>query len=167
MAFGLLFLWSLWAYAFQGLLGSSGAVGLAVPDLGLVLVVVLSGRLEGARAWAAVLLLAAARISLSGDPPIAVFAGLLFIFGAARWFRRTLDLERPIPIGVFSGAAAVAFMLWLEIAQEARLAGAGVFPELTAADLWCVALATGLVGLGLGRSLTRLPGLGPLMRRNA
>ena len=94
LAWVLLLVWSTWLLALQGLL-AAGPRGSWTPDLGLVLLLGLGPRLRGRRIVPAVLIVAAARIALSSDPPLAVLVGYWGALGAATWLRDVLEIDHP------------------------------------------------------------------------
>jgi len=161
VSWALFFLWSLWLMA---LTGWAAGVGSFAPDLALVLLLALESRRPGHRAFAAALLVAAARVALSTDAPLAVVAGYLGAVGGVGLARRVFEVDGPLSRAVFTGLAALGLSFWWRSARWIDLASEGIqlAPPTPA---WETALASGLTMLVFSRVLLALPGLSPFFRK--
>ncbi|MEQ1895039.1 MAG: hypothetical protein ABL998_21065 [Planctomycetota bacterium] len=162
LAFGLFFLYAVWAVALSGLLASTHGLGGFVPDLGLVLLFAWAARLRGSRAPLAALLLALARASFSADPPLAVAAAELTAVGLFLALGAGLEVDRAFLRAFLCGVGAWLSSLLLVSARSLALAGDTL--PLSGQALLPGALATGLACLVLAPLATRLAGLAPLAK---
>lgn len=157
----LLVLWGAWLFAVQGLLGAMPAVGLWVPDFGLLLLFSIDGRTGRREARGAALAIALCRISFSTDPPLAVLAGYLgavWFFGA---LREILEIDRPLPRALLAGVvASVLTIFWVLCRQLALPSESVLLPP--AETVWKGAATTAALALLFLPLFARLPGLSPL-----
>jgi len=161
LAWGLFFLYALWATALSGLC-ATGPLGAFAPDLGLVLLFAWAARLPGSRAPLAALCVALARSAFSADPPLALAASQLTALGLFSALGAGLEVDRAVLRAVLCAAAA-----WLSalLLVGARALALGAEAALVADHpLWPGALATGLACLVLAPLAARLAGLSPLAR---
>ena len=158
----LFFFWSTWLFAVTGWL-ASGPLGAFAPDLGLVLLMSLERKHPGHRAFVAATLVAAARIALSTDAPLAILAGYLGVAGGVGLLRRAVELDRSVSRGILTALLALALSFWWRSARWVVLASDGIELQ-TPAPEWRGAVATGLVTLIGARLFLRLPGLSPFAR---
>lgn len=162
LAWGLFFLYAVWAVALSGLCSSRHVLGAWVPDLGLVLLFAWAARLRGSRAPLAALLVALARASFSGDPPLAVAAAMLSAVGLFLALGAGLEVDRALLRAFLCGVGAWLSSLLLVAARTLALAGDPVY--LSGQALWPGALATALACLLLAPLAARLAGLAPLAK---
>jgi len=121
MAWILLAVWAAWGFALQGELARSGILGAQVPELGLVLLLALSGRAPRGRVLLAASLLALARAASSGDPLLVCFSAYLAAAGTLLLLRDVLDVERPLLRLLIGGALAVGLCSWLALCHSLRM----------------------------------------------
>lgn len=155
--------WSAWLFALQGLCASSERLGPWTPDLGLVFLLALEGRLTRPGARALALLIAAARIAVGTDPPIAVVVGYLGIVGLASWLRSMVEIDNALPRTLIAFCATLALASYWQVCQGIALAGE--VPLVDPLVLWPHLVGTALSALVLAPFLARLPGISPLWRR--
>jgi hypothetical protein len=150
--------WCAWLIALQGVLGATPSIGFWAPDLGLLLLFALDGRVSPREARRAAILVALTRIAFSTDPPLAILAGYLgavWFFGA---LRRIVEVDRPLPRALFAGIVApVLAAFWILSRRLALSSEAALFPA--AEIFWKGALSTALLALLVLPLLARLPGL--------
>jgi hypothetical protein len=162
-AFGLYFLYALWAAALQGSLAAPRHLGDWAPDLGLLLLFPWASRLRGARGPLAALLVALARASFSAEPPAALAANALGALGLFAVLRGALEVDRSLPRALLCGLCA-----WLsaQLLVAARTTSLGA-PAVSLGDvrLWPGALLTALLCLLAAPLVVHLPGLAPLARQ--
>jgi len=157
-------LWSTWLFALQGWWAAGRAPGGLVPDLGVVLLLGIAARTDGARARRVALVIALSRAALSADNPAALVLAYLAVALIAAPIAATLDLDRPWLRALLAALGGGAIALWLPFAADLRAPlPAGVEPSGGSLG-WPVALATAVVALALSKALRALPGLGPLWR---
>jgi hypothetical protein len=165
VAWILLALWSTWLHALQGLWAASSPWA---PDLGVVLLVVLIGRVPRDLMLGAALSIALGRIAVSIDPPAAVLAGYLVPLALLGGLRSVVVIREGLARAVLAGVASALLAEWLAVVHEARAGGALALtwfePDLAPPSLR-MALATAGVALILGPALARLPGMTLLTRR--
>jgi hypothetical protein len=161
-----LLVWAAWLFALQGLFASSRVAGSWVPDLGLLLLLALEGRLrEGGRLpqrrlLVAALVIALARAAFSSDPPLALAAGYLGVAGVLGALRQWVELDHPFARATLAGGAALALgAFWILSAELPN--------EVLRALPWEPALATAAAAVVVLPALGRLPGLTPLARARA
>lgn len=162
----LFFLWAAWLYALQGLAAEGTALGRWTPELGLCLLLSFDGRLTRPAARLAACLVAAARVSFSTDPPLAILAGLLAVVAVTGTLRSFFDLERPLLRGALAALFVLGLSFFWNLSWRTALASEGAWAP-PADPAWRTALATGLTTVAAGALLVRLPGLRPLTRRRA
>jgi hypothetical protein len=164
-AFGLFFLYAVWAVALSGLLASTRVLGAFAPDLGLVLLFAWAARLRGSRAPVAALLVALARASFSADPPLAVAAAELTALGLFLALGAGLEVDRALLRAFLCGVGAWLSSLLLVTARTLALGGDSA--ALAGVPLFSGALATALACLLLAPLAARLAGLAPLAKVRA
>jgi len=164
----LLLIWGCWLLALQSSLVASGVLGRWVPDLGLVLVLALAVRMQGARALVPALCVGLARCAFSIDAPAAILAAY---FGAALLalaLRTAFDLQEPFFAAALAGACALACAQWLRWLRASELPSvppqARALLEDASAGALPIALASAIVALCASRALAHLPGLPALWR---
>lgn len=164
--------WASWLTALQGVLASRTSLGPWTPDLGLALLVVCVGRFEAADVPKVALLVAAARIAHSVEPPAGVAAGVLFATFVVAATRTVAEVGGASLRSLLAGLLAWSFAGWLVLVHAVRAAyDASGDPAAFAAGLepgvsvWRVGFSTALAALTLGPLLLVLPGLSPLRRR--
>lgn len=155
--------WSAWLFGLQGLCASSASLGRWTPDLGLVFLLALEGRLTRSRARGLALCIAAARIAVGTDPPIAVVVGYLGIVGLASWLRSMVEIDNPLPRALLAAAGTLLLASYWQVCQGIALAGE--VPAVQAFSLWPHLVGTAAAALVLAPMLARLPGISPLWRR--
>ena len=160
----LLAVWSAWLHGLQGL-WASGSPWAA--DLGVVLLVVLAGRMQTADLPGMALAVALGRLAVSVDPPAAVLAGCFGWVVVARGARTVVEIHGLLPRAFLAGAGALVLAAWLGLVHELRLGGTGAPASVlaTASAAWPAALSTALLALVLGPALALLPGLSPLQKK--
>ena len=155
--------WAAWLFALQGLVAASERLGAWTPDLGLVFLLALQGRMTPARARVLALLIAGARIAVGTDPPIAVVVGYLGIGGIASWLRDMVEMDNALPRTLFAALATLVLATYWQFCQGISLAG-----EVSVIDpraLWPHFVGTAVAALLVAPFLCRLPGMAPLWRR--
>jgi hypothetical protein len=155
----LLAVWAAWLHALQGIWASASPWA---PDLGVVMLVVLSARMRTSDLFAMGLAVGLGRLAVSVDPPVAVLAGCLGWTAACRGLRTVLVIRGALARSLLAGAGAVALGAWLALARHVRLESSLWDVQGTA---WSGALATAIAALVAGPALAFLPGLSPLTRR--
>ncbi len=155
--------WAAWLFALQGLCAAAERWAAWTPDLGLVFLLALEGRLTRSRARALALLIAAARIAVGTDPPLAVIVGYLSVVGLAGWVRSMVEIDNPLPRFLLAAGATLVLSSYWQITQGIALSG--TLPPLDPLALWPHFVGTGLAALVLAPFLARLPGITPLARR--
>ena len=167
LAWALLFVYAVWAAALQGVLASPRQLGEWTPDLGLCLLFAWATQLPRGHGGPAALVVALARASFGGDPPVVVAAGTLGALGLFAALRTLFEVDRALPRALLCGAGA-----WLSagllvaargIVLAAEAPGVGL-ADLRVVRLWPGALLTALACLLLGPLCRRLPGLAHLGR---
>ena len=168
LAFGLFFLYALWAAALQGALAGPAYLGAWVPDCGLVLLFPWASRLRGARGPLAAVCVGLARASFSVEPPVALLANALGAVGLFAGLRGAFEVDRALPRAFLAGLCAF-LSAWLLVAARTLSISKGTVSggivEVVPAHLWPGALVTALVCLVGAPFVVRLPGLAPLARR--
>jgi hypothetical protein len=163
LAFGLFFLYALWAAALQGALAGPAQLGEWVPDCGLVLLFPWASRLRGARGPLAALCVALARASFSVEPPAALAANALGAVGLFAALRGPFEVDRALPRACLAGLCAFLSAWLLVSARTLALSASAI--ETVPARLWPGALCTAFVCLLGAPFVLRLPGLAALARR--
>ncbi len=166
VAWLLLVVWCAWLYAAQGALASEPVVGAWAPDLGLLLLLALDGRMARNDARLAALLVALTRIAFTADPPLAVFAGYLTAFWLSGRLREIVEIDRPLPRTILAGLLSCmlsAFWITSRIVAVSSEVTFTLSPDL----VWRGAVTTAIAALFFTPLLFRLPGLSPLWRRAA
>lgn len=164
--------WASWLTALQGVLAARTSLGPWTPDLGIALLVVCVGRFDGADVPKAALLVAAARIAHTVEPPAGVAAGILFATFVVSATRSVAEVGGASLRSLLAALLAWSFAGWLVLVHAVRAT------QLAAGDpaafdagleplgaVWRVGLSTGLTAFALGPALLALPGLSPLRRR--
>jgi len=167
LAWGLFFLYALWAAALQGLLASPRQLGEWTPDLGLCLLFAWAARLPGGRAGLAALAVALARASFGADPPVVLAAASLGALGLFAGLRTVLEVDRAVPRALLCGLGAWLSAQLLVGARTFALAAEASGASLAGVSwppLWRGALLTACLCLVLAPACRRLPGLAPLGR---
>ena len=160
----LLFLWAAWLFALQGLAASSAGLGPWTPELGLVLLLALDGRVSPGRTRLAACLIAGARIAFSADPPLAVLAGYLGAVGFSGALREILDVDRGLARALLAGVLTLLLVGFWNLSRTLELAAEGLFAPAPGLA-WRTAATTAIATLCLAPLLLRLPGITPLWRR--
>ena len=160
-----LLLWSAWAFATQGVLARSELFASWTPDVGVVLLVGLASRMSPERARLGACLLALTRAGLGGDPLLAVLAAYLGLVEVVATLRRSVDTDGTLLRGFLSGLGALVVVMWLALVHVVRADTPAVWSEPLGTWAWRAAFTTALLSLVLGGWLRRLPGLGPLWRK--
>ena len=164
--------WASWLTALQGVLAGRTTLGPWTPDLRLALLVVCVGRFEASDVPKAALIVAAARIAHTVEPPAGVAAGILFATFVVVATRTVAEVGGASVRSLLAALLAWSFAGWLVLVHAVRTAhlesgdpaalAAGLEP---AGAVWRVGLATGLAAFAFGPLLLGLPGLSPLRRR--
>lgn len=166
--------WGALLFALQGFLASSTALEAWTPNLGLVLMLSLLGRVKRAQLVFVALSMAFARAATSIEPPMAILAAHLFVAALAHTLRGVFEISSAVPRSTLAGLNVLLLGGWFEFVRRVRdaqaaggalddaklVAGFDVF----APSLAC-AMSTALVALLAGPWLVRLPGLAPLWRK--
>lgn len=164
----LLLIWGCWLLALQASLVSAGVLGRWVPDLGLVLVLALAVRMQGARALVPAVCIGLARCAFSIDAPAAILAGYFAAALLALALRSAFDLQEPFFAAALAGACALACAQWLRWLRAHELPSlpphARALLEDASAGALPIALASALAALCAGRALAHLPGLPALWK---
>lgn len=156
LAFLFALVWLALADALSGALASSGVLGPAAPDLGIVLFIALCAAAPGRRALPLAVVAAAARAGLSIEPRMALLTALVASALAVDLLRGFVDPRGPFARAALSAGSATGLALWTALAAGDAIAMPGP------AALSFLALATALAALAGGGVLARLPGLAPL-----
>lgn len=167
LAWCLFFLYAVWAAALQGVLASPRQLGEWTPDLGLCLLFAWAARLPRGTGGVAAILVALARATFGGDPPVVLAAGSLGALGLFATLRTMLEVDRALPRAFLCGLGAWLSAAWLVAARSFVLAAEAPGVELgavLAVRLWPGALLTALACLVLTPACLRLPGLAHLRR---
>jgi hypothetical protein len=167
--------WTLWLAALQGFVVARSSHGAWMPDLALALALALAGHIAREDLPKLALALAAARAAVSIDPPVAIFAAYLCVFGVAHVLRGVFDISSPMPRGMLTFASALFAGAWLELVHRVRDArdavvtasdaGLGSFGFDVLRSAWPSALTTALAAVIAGPALARLPGLNSLWKK--
>lgn len=178
LAWGLFFLYAVWAAALQGLLASPRQLGEWTPDLGLLLLFAWAARFPRGRGGPAALLVALARACFGADPPLLLAAASLGALGIFAGLRTMFVVDRALPRALLCGLCALLSARLLVagrmLALAAELPGMGLDGTLLGAGgsehelgirFWPGALLTALACLVLTPLCQRLPGLAALARR--
>lgn len=165
VAWGLFFLYAVWAAALQGVLAAPDALGAWTPDLGLLLLFAWAGRLSGARGPLAALCVALGRASFGADAPVALAAASLGALGLFALLRTALEVDRAVPRAFLCGLCAWLSARLLVAGHAFALAAEGPTVPLDSVRLWPGALVSALACLVLAPLASRLPGLAPLRRK--
>ena len=164
LAWLLLVVWCAWLYAAQGALASEPGIGPWAPDLGLLLLLALDGRMARDDARLAALLVALTRISFTADPPLAIFAGYLGAFWLSGRLREIVEVDRPLPRAILAGGLAALLSTFWIASRLVSLSSETAF-ALSPDMVWRGAVTTAVAALLFMPLLLRLPGLSPLWRR--
>lgn len=165
IAWACLLVWSAWAFALQGLLARSEFTASWTPDVGVVLLVGLASRMPAGRARVGAVVLALVRAGLGGDPPLAVLAAYLALAEFVAALRRSVDTDGALLRGLLSGVGALAVVGWLTTVHAVRADTPMDWSAPLATWAWRAAFTTAALAVGFGGWLRRLPGLGPLWRK--
>ncbi|QDU69028.1 hypothetical protein [Engelhardtia mirabilis] len=160
-----LLLWSAWAFAAQGVLARSDLFASWTPDVGVVLLVGLASRMTPERARAGAVLLALTRAGLSGDPVVAVLAAYLALVVVVSSLRASVNTDGTVLRGFLSGLGALAVVGWLALVDLVRADTPVGWSQPLGEWAWRAAFSTALLSFVFGGWLRRLPGLGPLWRK--
>lgn len=166
--------WGTWLFAIQGFLAAHTWLDAWTPNLGLVLMLTLLGRVARAELYKVALALFFARAAVSIEPPVAILAVHLFVVALAYSLRGVIEISRPMPRSLLAGVNAFLFAAWFELVHRVRDArdaaaaavevarGEGLIEALAVG--WPCALSTALLALVAGPLFARLPGLTPLWK---
>lgn len=167
--------WAVLLLALQGHLAASTALGAWTPNLGLVLMLSLLGRVKREQLVYVAVALTFARAATSIEPPIAIVAAHLFVVALAHTLRGVFEISSAVPRSTLAGLNVLLLGGWFEFVRrlrDAQAAGAVALDdaalfagfELFAPSFAC-ALSTALIALVGGPLFVRLPGLAPLWRK--
>lgn len=165
LAWAALALWGAWAFALQGLWAQLGALRGWTPELGVVLVIGLASRMTPERARWGAAVLALTRSALSADPLLATLPAYLLLSELVAGLRRTVDTETwPLrtSLAALGGAAVSAWLVAVHLARAGTPAPWALEPLERVMPM---AASTAMFSLVLGGWLRRLPGIGPLWRK--
>ena len=124
--------WATWLEALSGWLGARPGWGPWAPDLGLLLFLAIAARLgakwmankrETVGTFGLVVALSAAEGAVSSLSLAAILAGWLGSLFLQEFWRRGLDVERPLLRMSIAGGAALGLMLWHHLVLGWDLAG--------------------------------------------
>jgi len=165
--------WATWLEALSGWMGARPALAAWAPDLGLLLFLAIAARLgaklmakkrETVGTFGLVVAMSAAEASVSSlglAPILAGWLGVLFFQG---FWRRGLDVERPLLRLLIAGGATLGLLIWhhivlgLDLAEETRKLTATVFSF--DAGAWRSVLLTAALAPVLMPIALALPGVG-------
>ena len=111
------------------------------------------------------MILAVTRSGLGGDPVVAVLAAYLLVVEVVATLRRSVDTEGAFLRAFLAGLGSLAVVGWLATVHSLRADTPRPWTDPVGLWAWRSAFVTGLLALVLGGWLRRLPGLGPLWRR--
>lgn len=176
LAWILVTVWAAWAFAAHGALVTGSPAAAWMPDFGLVLLISLAIELPRRDLPLAALAVTVARVAVSIDPPVAIFAAFGAVVVLARSLRRALDLRGAGSRLVFAAVATLAVHVWLALvhdvrstAELARAADAlGRTRGIAAAFALAAptALSSAIAAVLVGPLLVRLPGPAALIGRH-
>ena len=165
LAWSALALWSAWGLAVQGAWTHQLGAGVWTPDLGVVLVIGLASRMTPERARLGAVVVALARVALTAEPVVAVLAAHLALAEFVALLRRSIDTEERWLRTTLAGFGAGAYHLWMGAVHTAR---SDTPADWTVGPLEAglpVAVSTALLAALFGGWLRRLPGIGPLWKK--
>jgi hypothetical protein len=161
IAWVLLLVFGVWAFAFEGFLAERIGLGSWTPHVGLALALAVLARSEAHHLVGLVVVFALARTAVGGEPPLVLVAGFACVFFGALLARGTLELSSAPWRTLLAFVVVLAFDAWLGIAARVRHPG-GATVDLVA---WRAALTTACFAWLVGPLLVHLPGLTPLRTR--
>ena len=169
--------WATWLEALGGWLAARAALAPWAPDLGLLLFLAIAARLgkklmarkrETVGTVGLVLALALADASVSSLGVAPILAGWLGVLLWQDFWRRGVDVERPLLRILIAGSAALGLLAWhhlvlgLDLSGETRGVAAKLFPSDGGA--WRSALLTAALAPLFMPLALALPGVGLFWR---
>lgn len=151
--------------ALQGAWSRPSVAGAWTPELGVVLIIGLASRMTPERARGGALVLALVRSALSTEPLFAILAAYLFLGELVATLRASVDTEGPALRTVLAFLGSMGVALWFGLVQGAREGTPAPLAFGLPDRILPTAISTACVALLFGGWLRRLPGIGPLWKK--
>ncbi|MEO0652430.1 MAG: hypothetical protein AAFZ65_17280 [Planctomycetota bacterium] len=151
--------------ALQGAWSRPNLAGAWTPEVGVVLMIGLASRMTPERARGGAVILALVRSALSTEPLFATLVAYLLLGELVAALRAAVDTEGAALRTVLAFAGSIAVVVWFGAVHGAREGTPAPLAFGLADRVAPTAVSTALVALALGGWLRRLPGIGPLWKK--